>query len=378
MTSKSSKLTKGSKGKGYYPPPPPPPPSPGPPTPRPPTRRPPTRRPPTMRPPSARPPTNPGPPDHGNQRMRYLRQKRKWNQYDIVDYDITTTNCGGMGRCDDRWRAPKRVLIRNGIIIDITYAETGEPVELIYRDSAFTVNLLYEYLGIALGRNAADIVRTRYNRDYNYPSHADGAGTKGRSFNAAPGWRAANSQQVVDATYTVTDFCDCNEGCCSDGPGLNPTPMPTPEPTKAPVEGDICTDSGGTITERTCCAGQVYPNTCSIGACGCPPDSSEPVPFCECPAGSCWDGTTCVQEPTPLPVPDSTLAPVVSDICTNGGGTVSESLCCEGQVYPNTCSIGACGCPPDSSELVPYCECAVGSCWDGTMCVREPTPSPVP
>jgi len=335
MTSKSSKLTKfskASKGKGYSPPPRPPS--------RPPTRRPPTQRPPTFRPPTARPPTNPS---HEGQRIRYVRQKRKWNQYDIVDYDITTTNCGGEGRCDSKWRAPKRVEIRNGVIAQVSYAETGGVVERDYEGSAFTVDILYRYLGIALGRNAADIVRTRYNSDYSYPSYAeifdeDDAGAKGRSFNVAPGWWAVSSQQVVDAIYTVTDFCDCGEGCCGDFPPLFPTPMPTSRPTLPPAERDTCVDGGGTVTSRTCCEGAgVYPNTCRISCLlGCGPDSIVFVPFCECEIGFCWDGSECVEQRTPAPVQlPTTPAPVQNSTTDAPSGVPSVFLTSSPSLHPS-------------------------------------------
>ena len=56
-----------------------------------------------------------------------------------------------------------------------------------------------------------------------------------------------------------------------------------------------CLASGGTVTTATCCASTGdFPDTCAIGACGCPPDASHEVRVCNCGAGSCFDGTGCV------------------------------------------------------------------------------------
>jgi len=33
--------------------------------------------------------------------------------------------------------------------------------------------------------------------------------------------------------------------------------------------------------------------------------------------------------------------------------------------------LGACGCPPDASHEVRVCDCAAGSCFDGTRCVGQ-------
>jgi cysteine-rich repeat protein len=64
----------------------------------------------------------------------------------------------------------------------------------------------------------------------------------------------------------------------------------------SPAE-QACIDSGGTIGSATCClsAGD-FPDTCAIGACGCPPDGSHEVAVCDCGAGWCFDGVQCVEE----------------------------------------------------------------------------------
>jgi len=59
-----------------------------------------------------------------------------------------------------------------------------------------------------------------------------------------------------------------------------------------PAEG--CTQSGGTVSTASCCqAIESFPNTCTIGACGCGPDASHEVDVCICPANTCFDGESC-------------------------------------------------------------------------------------
>jgi hypothetical protein len=57
-----------------------------------------------------------------------------------------------------------------------------------------------------------------------------------------------------------------------------------------------CTDSGGKIRTAWCCksAGN-FPNTCSIGACGCSIENSHKMRVCECGKGRCFDGTKCAE-----------------------------------------------------------------------------------
>ncbi|MDX2166251.1 MAG: hypothetical protein SF182_04285 [Deltaproteobacteria bacterium] len=84
--------------------------------------------------------------------------------------------------------------------------------------------------------------------------------------------------------------------CGSDdggGSAATPTPVPTATPTPNPL-AQACVDAGGTVTTRLCCSGQSdFPSTCGIGACGCSPAASRLLPLCECPDGSCWNGTDC-------------------------------------------------------------------------------------
>jgi len=57
-----------------------------------------------------------------------------------------------------------------------------------------------------------------------------------------------------------------------------------------------CLTSGGTVTTATCCASASdFPDTCAIGACGCPPDTSHEVRVCTCGTG-CFNGSRCVEQ----------------------------------------------------------------------------------
>jgi hypothetical protein len=61
-----------------------------------------------------------------------------------------------------------------------------------------------------------------------------------------------------------------------------------------PLE-QACIASGGTVGTSMCClAVGDFPNNCSVGACGCAPGDSHEVKVCDCPAGKCFDGNSCV------------------------------------------------------------------------------------
>jgi hypothetical protein len=151
-----------------------------------------------------------------------------------------------------------------------------------------------------------------------------------------------------------TLVCSCPDGLCWDGNDCVDT-TPTSPPTEESASG--CTDSGGTVVTELCCEGGAdFPNTCLIGACGCSPEFSEETLVCSCPDDSCFNGTACVSQSEAR--------------CTEAGGTVTTSLCCEGvDDFPNTCLIGACGCSPENSAETLVCSCPDGLCWDGNSCV---------
>jgi hypothetical protein len=55
-----------------------------------------------------------------------------------------------------------------------------------------------------------------------------------------------------------------------------------------------CVASGGIVTNSTCCNSvEDFPNTCSIGACGCSLEYSHTIKTCSCPEGTCFDGERC-------------------------------------------------------------------------------------
>lgn len=55
--------------------------------------------------------------------------------------------------------------------------------------------------------------------------------------------------------------------------------------------------------------------------------------------------------------------------CTDSGGTVTTNLCCDSvSDFPNSCNIGACGCSPENSHEVKFCNCGEGKCWNDTKC----------
>ena len=56
--------------------------------------------------------------------------------------------------------------------------------------------------------------------------------------------------------------------------------------------------------------------------------------------------------------------------CVYSGGSIKTSLCCNlTSDFPNSCSIGACGCSPAYSHEVKVCDCGPGKCFNGHVCV---------
>jgi hypothetical protein len=56
------------------------------------------------------------------------------------------------------------------------------------------------------------------------------------------------------------------------------------------VDQQGCLSSGGTVTTASCCAGApAFPDTCTIGSCGCSPQNSVQVDSCSCGANQCFD-----------------------------------------------------------------------------------------
>lgn len=63
-----------------------------------------------------------------------------------------------------------------------------------------------------------------------------------------------------------------------------------------PTAGELCTASGGTVTTGSCCLDSPasFPDTCSIGSCGCAPASSHTIAICDCLGGCFTPGVGCV------------------------------------------------------------------------------------
>lgn len=57
-----------------------------------------------------------------------------------------------------------------------------------------------------------------------------------------------------------------------------------------------------------------------------------------------------------------------ASLCTTTGGTVASGLCCLATGdFPDTCSVGACGCSPNNSHTVQTCECQAPKCFDAVL-----------
>ena len=52
----------------------------------------------------------------------------------------------------------------------------------------------------------------------------------------------------------------------------------------------LCTDTGGSIVEASCCksVGGNFPSSCYMGQCGCSLEDSHNVKTCECNEGKCF------------------------------------------------------------------------------------------
>ncbi len=124
--------------------------------------------------------------------------------------------------------------------------------------------------------------------------------------------QCVNGQCAVNPQCVQTQLCVLGShwspeqcACVSDHsphPLHRPHPPHMPHPPHGPhVPGhttsveQACMNSGGVVSTATCCGSTGdFPNTCNIGACGCGPSASHEVRVCECGAGTCFDGSTCV------------------------------------------------------------------------------------
>jgi hypothetical protein len=136
-----------------------------------------------------------------------------------------------------------------------------------------------------------------------------------------------------------------------------------------------CRDSGGIAERHNCCDGVGdFRDTCHPGSCGdCPFDARHLVRSCQCGTYRCFDGALCVPQATPTPTPTldpsvPTPTPTHNDAvltCLRSGGTDSSRSCCLGVgIFPSTCDVDVCACPPEFSHAVRACECGPGRCFD--------------
>ena len=151
-------------------------------------------------------------------------------------------------------------------------------------------------------------------------------------------------------------------------PVATPTPMPVscPWPAGDPRCGDVAPPDGSTptptfesVSEEFACqaAGGTWqippqpgacPDTCSnfllgdlMGAC------QETTPSCDCGASKCWDGATCVPNPTPTPTPGTCVEGYVCNCMSDQSGTPTPTgyhglQCGAGIPYTKTQSDPSC------------------------------------
>ncbi|NYZ77474.1 DUF4382 domain-containing protein [Candidatus Micrarchaeota archaeon] len=58
--------------------------------------------------------------------------------------------------------------------------------------------------------------------------------------------------------------------------------------------------------------------------------------------------------------------------CVKSGGSVKTALCCKSAGdFPDLCRIGGCGCAPDDSHEIRFCDCGKDGCFDGEKCAKR-------
>ena len=101
-----------------------------------------------------------------------------------------------------------------------------------------------------------------------------------------------------------------------------------------------CIASGGSVGAAVCCLSvDDFPDTCLVGACGCSAENSHGVQTCNCPTGTCFNGTACTAQVTSFAE------------CVAAGYPVMES-------YPRQCRVP--GGPTFVEQLPP--PITAGSC----------------
>jgi hypothetical protein len=132
-------------------------------------------------------------------------------------------------------------------------------------------------------------------------------------------------------------------------PGATATPTPAATVTPPPCVGD-CNDSGQVTVDEILTMVNIALSNTSISACEAGDenhDSQITVDEILTAVNHALNGCSGAEQ-----------------ACVGSGGTVSTSLCCAGVGdFPNTCSIGACGCSPQASHEVQICNCGAGKCF---------------
>ncbi len=109
------------------------------------------------------------------------------------------------------------------------------------------------------------------------------------SCNWNSGYWTSTTAQSAKGLALVLNFWDLESYISSKNTGY---------PVRAVRGGSLdegCLESGGTVTTGMCCASTSdFPSTCVSGACGCSPAGSHQVRVCNCPSGTCFNGTRCV------------------------------------------------------------------------------------
>jgi len=167
--------------------------------------------------------------------------------------------------------------------------------------------------------------------------------------NCAIGAYEYNAGSVLGPTATATPI-----------PTANPTSTPTATgmPTPMPCVGDCHNDGHVTVEEILTMVNVALGN----------------AELSECESGDAnHDGKITIDEILTAVSNALTGRPSTPEQgCLGSGGTVMTALCCASTTdFPNTCSIGACGCSPDASHEVSVCECGAGTCFNGSACVSQ-------
>ena len=101
---------------------------------------------------------------------------------------------------------------------------------------------------------------------------------------------------------------------------LHPAPSTQTTTSSATSKQNACANSGGIIDYSNCCkSASDFPNNCAIGACGCSLENSHQVKVCQCPAGKCWDGNSCVSPETQTTT--TSQVPIFNNTPTNSTAT---------------------------------------------------------